>query len=123
MVTQYTWNLKDYDATEVYNASMKYIAGSEELGEALRIFSNHNSTRGSEGEGTEEKPFLIKNASDLTTYESDFISLIEYVKDKAPNARILVIGDFWNKDNRNYTKPEGSAETTGIRNVLHATGE
>ena len=54
MVTQYTWNLKDYDATEVYNASMKYIAGSEELGEALRIFSNHNSTRGSEGEGTEE---------------------------------------------------------------------
>lgn len=54
MVTQYTWNLKDYDATETYNASMKYIAGSEELGEALRIFSNHNSTRGSEGEGSDE---------------------------------------------------------------------
>ena len=54
MVTQYTWNLKDYNATEVFNESLKYIVGSEELGEALRIFANHNSTRGSEGEGSAE---------------------------------------------------------------------
>ncbi len=54
MITQYTWNLKDYDANEIYNTSMKYIMGSEELGEAMLILANHNSIRGSEGEGSPE---------------------------------------------------------------------
>ncbi|MBE5837170.1 SGNH/GDSL hydrolase family protein [Butyrivibrio sp.] len=37
---------------------------------------------------------LAENASDLTTYQEDYVSLISYVREKAPNARILVIGDF-----------------------------
>ena len=47
---------------------------------------------------------LAENASDLATYEEDYVSLIEYVKTKAPNARILVVGDFWSRGNRNELK-------------------
>lgn len=37
---------------------------------------------------------LGENVSDLTTYEEDYVSLINYLKEKAPDARILVIEDF-----------------------------
>ena len=76
MVTQYTWNLKDYDAQEVYNNSMKYIMDTEELANAMLIFTNHNSTRGSEGEGSTElkeaisafeKEITKENANDVLT--------------------------------------------------------
>ena len=47
---------------------------------------------------------LAENASILTTYEDDYVSLLKYVKEKAPNARILVIGDFWKYQNRSELK-------------------
>lgn len=47
---------------------------------------------------------LGENVSDFTTYEEDFESLLGYLKEKAPKARILVIGDFWSKNNRNDLK-------------------
>ena len=56
---------------------------------------------------------LAENASDLTTYEADFVSLINYFKDKAPNARILIIGDFWSKENRNELKIN-AVNSTGV---------
>ncbi|MBE6004393.1 MAG: SGNH/GDSL hydrolase family protein [Lachnospiraceae bacterium] len=43
---------------------------------------------------------LAENVSDLSTYEEDYESLLKYVKEKAPNARILVVDDFWSIDNR-----------------------
>ncbi|MBO5326599.1 MAG: beta-N-acetylglucosaminidase domain-containing protein [Clostridia bacterium] len=54
MVCQYTWNLKAYDAAAVYNDSMKYVMDTEELSDAMLIFTNHNNKRGDEGEGTPE---------------------------------------------------------------------
>lgn len=41
---------------------------------------------------------LGENVSDSTTIESDFEELIMYLKNKAPNAEIIIIGDFWNSD-------------------------
>ena len=56
MVCQYTWNLKAYDAFAVYENAMKYVMDTEELSDAMLIFTNHNNKRGDEGEGT---PALI----------------------------------------------------------------
>lgn len=47
---------------------------------------------------------LAENASDLSTYQEDYASLLEYIKTNAPNARILVIGDFWSNGDRNNLK-------------------
>ena len=54
---------------------------------------------------------LAENASDLTTYQEDYVSLISYVREKAPNARILVIGDFWSNGDRNELKMNAVEET------------
>lgn len=59
---------------------------------------------------------LGENVSDTATYEKDFISLVKYVKTKAPNARILVIDDFWNNGDRNQIKIN-AIESTGIEHV------
>ena len=48
---------------------------------------------------------------DITTLEQDFIHLINYVKDKAPNAKVIIVGDFWNKDVNAIRKK--SAEISG----------
>ena len=55
---------------------------------------------------------LGENAEDLTTFEEDFEALIRYVQGKAPQARILVIGDFWSNGERDRMKQE-AAERTG----------
>ena len=55
---------------------------------------------------------LGENAEDLSTFEQDFEALIRYIREKAPRARILVIGDFWTNEEREQMKRE-AAEKTG----------
>lgn len=59
---------------------------------------------------------LGENVSDTTTYEEDFVSLINYIKAKAPNARILVVDDFWNNGDRNQLKLN-AVETAKVEHV------
>ena len=59
---------------------------------------------------------LGENASNLTTFEKDYESMIRYLQSKCPKARILVIGDFWGKDNRDELKAE-AAKNTGAEYV------
>ena len=59
---------------------------------------------------------LGENVTDTNTYQEDFVSLINYVKEKAPNARIVVIDDFWIRDNRAELK-KNAAEETGVEFV------
>ena len=40
---------------------------------------------------------LGENVADTTTYEQDLEALISYVQQRAPKAKIVVIGDFWDK--------------------------
>ena len=54
---------------------------------------------------------LSENASDLSTFESDFEELIRYVQKGAPDAQILVIGDFWDKEQKDEMKQKASEET------------
>ena len=47
---------------------------------------------------------LSENASDLTTFEKDYVELIEYVKKGAQNAQIIVIDDFWDSGEKSKLK-------------------
>ena len=53
---------------------------------------------------------LGENAGDLTTFQIDFVSLLHYIQNKAPEAKILVVGDFWNSGNRNDLKAAAASE-------------
>lgn len=59
---------------------------------------------------------LAENASDLSTYQEDYVSLLNHIKDKAPNARVLVVGDFWSNDNRDVLK-QNAVKETGLEYV------
>ena len=54
---------------------------------------------------------LSENATDLSTFESDFEELIRYVQKRATNARILVIGDFWDKKQKDAMKQKACEKT------------
>lgn len=41
---------------------------------------------------------LGENVVDTTTLKEDFVELIKYIKVKAPNAKILLVGEFWKDD-------------------------
>ncbi|HBI63203.1 MAG TPA: hypothetical protein DDY31_18685 [Lachnospiraceae bacterium] len=49
---------------------------------------------------------LSENVSDLSAFESDFEELIRYVQKGAPNAQIIVVGDFWDKGQKDKMKME-----------------
>lgn len=54
---------------------------------------------------------LSENASDLSTFESDFEELIKYVQKSAPDTQILVIGDFWDIEKKDEMKQKACEET------------
>ena len=56
---------------------------------------------------------LSENATDLSTFESDFEELIRYVQKGAPDAQIFVIGDFWNTEQKDEMKQQ-ACEATGV---------
>lgn len=41
---------------------------------------------------------LSENIKNIDTFEKDLTELIEYIKVKAPNAELIIVGDFWSKD-------------------------
>ena len=51
---------------------------------------------------------LSENASDLTTFETDYEELIQYIKVGAPNAQIIVIDDFWDSGDKSLMKKVAS---------------
>ena len=55
---------------------------------------------------------LGENAEDLSSFETDLEELIRYIQEKAPDARILVIDDFWNSGEIVQMK-KAAAEHTG----------
>lgn len=53
---------------------------------------------------------LGENVRDNTTYEKDLEGLIAYVHQKAPKAKIVLIGDFWDKK-RNQMRQQAAENT------------
>ena len=58
---------------------------------------------------------LGENVADTSHFEEDLETLIAYVHKRAPKAKIIVIGDFWDK-NRNEMRKQAAAN----QNVLFA---
>ena len=63
---------------------------------------------------------LGENVSDASvddnTYESDYAELIQHIKEEAPNAQIITVGDFWADDTKDAVK-KSAAEEAGITYV------
>lgn len=59
---------------------------------------------------------LGENAHDLETFESDFEYLIRYLQSSCPNAKIIVVGDFWSYENRDSLK-ETAAQNCDVSYV------
>ena len=58
---------------------------------------------------------LGENVSNLSTFESDFIYLLDYLKSRCPKAKIIVIGDFWLNDGlRNDMKYRACSDTSCV---------
>ena len=51
-----------------------------------------------------------ENAANLETFKSDLENLIGYIRSKAPNVRIIVVGDWWDK-NRNELRKAAALDT------------
>ena len=55
-------------------------------------------------------------SADGSTYESDYAELIQHIKEEAPNAQIITVGDFWADDTKDAVK-KSAAEETGVTYV------
>lgn len=63
---------------------------------------------------------LDENVSDASadgsSCENDYAELIKHVKEKAPNAQIITVGDFWADATKDAVK-KSAAEETGVTYV------
>lgn len=56
---------------------------------------------------------LSENAVDLATFESDYEEMIRYIQSRATKAKIIVIGDFWDENQKDLMKRE-ACENCGV---------
>ena len=59
---------------------------------------------------------LGENASNIDTFEQDYIELINYVKKNCPKAKIIVVGDFWEYKDRE-AKKKAAAKACNVEYV------
>jgi len=59
---------------------------------------------------------VLDASADGSTYESDYTELIQHIKEEAPNAQIITVGDFWADDTNDAVK-RSAAEETGVTYV------
>ena len=57
---------------------------------------------------------LGENVIDVTTYEYDFISLVNYIKKRCPQCKVFIIGDFWYSKDRGEIKKNIAKECNAI---------
>ncbi len=54
---------------------------------------------------------LSENASDLSTFETDFEELLSYIQNVVSDAEIIVIGDFWDDNEKDDMKKQACKST------------
>lgn len=55
---------------------------------------------------------LSENVTDLSTFHSDYTELINHIKEKCPNAQIILVDEFWSNEKANLK--EDIASTNNI---------
>ena len=101
--------LKD-DREEVVSANMNFYdweAQSYDRGETLTTLDSYLSPN-----LDLVTIQLGENVNDTSTLEKDYEDLIKYVKEKAPDAQVAVIGEFW-KDEEKDNDKKAACEATG----------
>ena len=66
---------------------------------------------------------LGENAKDLSTYEDDLVSMIHYIKEKAPKAQIIVVGDFWDKHKNDLRRNAAARTGTAFADLAPIIGD
>lgn len=88
-VNFYKWENQAYDRAETYEVIDPYLSDRLDL---VTIQ-------------------LSENVGDMTTYKTDYVALIKYVQEMAPEAQVLVIDDFWDSGDKSLQKQEACEET------------
>lgn len=52
-------------------------------------------------------------SADGSSYEKDYAELIQHIKEEAPNAQIITVGDFWADDTKDAVKKSAADEVGG----------
>ena len=86
-----TWEMQAHDRAETYEVIDPYLSSKLDL---ITIQ-------------------LSENVYDTTTFETDYESLIKYIRMKAPNADVYIIGDFWDISEKELMKVQ-AARNTGV---------
>lgn len=60
---------------------------------------------------------LSENMSDISTLTTDFIDLINYIKQKCPNTKIILIDDFWDNEKSNLKKKVAEESDVGFADL------
>lgn len=66
---------------------------------------------------------LGENVRDVSQYEPDLERLIVYVRQRAPKARIIVIGDFWDKDKNQHRQQAASNQNVSFADLSQIIGD
>ena len=85
----YDWEAQSYDRGETFTTLDSYLSPNLDL---ITIQ-------------------LGENVKDTSTLEKDYEDLINYVKDKAPEAQIVVIGEFWRDEEKDSDKKQACEAT------------
>ncbi len=117
-ITDFWWNYIGMAASDAdhdyYHIVLKYLEDKygNVTGEICNFSVWESQAEDRDGALTEYlEPFLNpdldlitvqlgENVDDLETYQEDYVSMLQFIRSKAPNARILVIEDFWTVDER-----------------------
>lgn len=83
----YDWENQSYDRAETYSEITPYL-------------NDHINTVVVQ---------LGENVNDTTTFEKDFEELLKYIHQKASDAKIVVVGEFWKDDTKEAMKKEAAS--------------
>lgn len=57
------------------------------------------------------------------TFEKDLTELIEYIKEKAPNAELIIVGDFWSKEKSSIKERVANHENVKFASLNDIIGD
>lgn len=66
---------------------------------------------------------LGENVTDTSRYEQDLETLIDYVQQHAPKAKIIVIGDFWDKKRNDMRREAAQNQNAAFADLSTIIGD
>ena len=96
----YLWEIQAHDRAETFDTLTPYLSADLDL---ITIQ-------------------LSENVRDLTTFHADYLELIAYLKKSCPNAKIILIDDFWSDEKAALKKAVADELTIPFADLSAARG-